>query len=134
VKIYKAVSLLLCIIFAIVGLLFLFLPDGVISFFNTLSNSFGMPVMPVEGTGFYTLLATGYMYLVTVLAFMMFRKPEVSYFPLILIHGKFATSILSLALFIFHNQYLIYITNFIVDGIIGIIVLIFYLNLKKILS
>jgi hypothetical protein len=130
-RLYRPVSLCLCIIFAVVGLLFLFFPDNVLEFFNTLSDSFNMSRMPVQGTGFYTLLAVGYMYLVSALAFLMYRHPEDRRFPLLLTNGKLATSILSLALFLVDEHYLIYITNFVVDGFIGIVVLLFYLKMKK---
>jgi hypothetical protein len=130
-KLYKPVSLSLCIVFALVGLLFLSIPDRVLAFFNALSSSWGMPLMPVEGLGFYPLLAVGYMYLVTVLAFLMYRHPEDRRFPLLLIHAKLATAILSLALFLAAGWYLIYITNFVLDGCIAMMVLAFTLHRKK---
>jgi hypothetical protein len=130
-RFYKLVSLTLCIVFAVVGLIFLVVPDKVLVFFNTVSISWGMSPMPIESFGFYPLLAVGYMYLVTLLAFFMYRHPEDRRFPLLLIYGKLTTSILSLALFLVHERYLIYITNFILDGCIGIVVLTFYLNMKK---
>lgn len=130
-RLYRPVSLTLCIVFVLVGLLFLFSPDMVLEFFNTLSNYLGMPLMPIQSFGFYPLLTVGYMYLVTILAFFMYRHPKDRCFPLLLINGKIATSILSLALFLVHGQYLIYLANFIVDGFIGIVVLLFYMNMKK---
>ncbi|UCF95822.1 MAG: hypothetical protein JSV89_11615 [Spirochaetaceae bacterium] len=130
-KIYRPVSLILCIVFAVVGLLFLCATDRVLIFFNILSSPLGMLPSPVWDLGYYPLLAGGYMYLVTLLAFFMYRHPENRSFPLLLAHGKLATSILSLALFIFHEQYLIYIANFIIDGIIGVVVMLFFLNMKK---
>jgi hypothetical protein len=87
--------------------------------------------MPVQGFGFYHILAVGYMYLVTLLAFFMYRHPEDMRFPLLLTHAKLASSILSLALFLFHERYLIYITNFIVDGFIVILVFFFFLKIKR---
>ena len=128
---YRPVSLCLGIIFAVVGLLFLFIPGKVLGFFNTLSDWLGMPLTPEYGLGFYPLLAVGYMYLITLLAFLMYRHPGDSHFPFLLMNGKLATSILSLALFLVDEHYLIYITNFVVDGFIGILVLFFYLKMKK---
>jgi hypothetical protein len=131
-RLYRPVSLLLAIIFAITGLLFLFIPDKVLILFNNLSPWLSMPQSPVIGANFYLILAAGYMYLVTVLAVLMFRHPENRYFALLLTHAKLASSLLSLALFIFQAHYLIYLANFIVDGIIGLIVAFFYLKVKEI--
>ena len=130
-KIYRPVSLILTILFAITGLLFLFIPGRVLTLFNNMSPAFHLPESPVTGFSFYLILAVGYMYLVTVLAFLMYRNPENKNFPLLLSHGKIASSLLSLGLFVFHAHYLIYITNFVIDGIIGIIVTIFYTRIEK---
>ena len=45
---------------------------------------------------FFPILALGYMYLVTLLAGLMFKNPAIPCFPLLLAQGKFASSILSL--------------------------------------
>jgi hypothetical protein len=129
-NIYRSSSLTLMLIFAITGMFFLIFPDKTIVFFNDLSMSSGIPASPLSGWSLYLILATGYMYIVSVLAYLMFRHPENHYFPLLLIHAKLASSILSLALFLFHAQNLIYITNCIVDGIIGIGVLIMYVKMR----
>ena len=132
-KTYRAVSLVLMILFAITGILFLVSPDRPIAFFNDLSSSLfpGMPQSPAIGWNFYLILAAGYMYLVTVLAFLMFRHPENHHFPLLLAHGKLASSILSLAFFLVQAHYLIYMANFAVDGVIGIVVLLMYARMRK---
>jgi hypothetical protein len=114
-----------------VGLIFLFIPDKVLVFFNNLSSYLGMPLSSVEAFDFYLILAVGYMYLVALLAFLMYRHPENKYFPLLLANGKIASSILSLLLFVIHQPYMIYITNCLIDGLIGIVVLAFYLKLKR---
>lgn len=119
------------ITFTIVGLIFLFMPKGVLVFFNNISRHLGMVLSPVQGTGFYIILAVGYMYLVALLAYFMYRYPENRYFPLLLVNGKLASSILSLFLFLFHQPYLIYIVNCLIDGLIGFVVLGFYLKLKE---
>ncbi len=128
---YRVASLALAVIFAAVGILFMTLPDGVITFFNTISSPFGMPDSPLTGFNFYLVLAAGYMYVVTVLAFMMYRFPEKIHFPLLLTHAKFASSVLALALFLFQTGCLIYITNFIVDAFIGFLALGFYLKMRR---
>jgi hypothetical protein len=88
-------------------------------------------VQSVSGWSFYLILAVGYMYLVTVLAFLMFRHPENRYFPLLMVHAKLASSLLSLALFLLQAHYLVYLANFIVDGMIGIAVLALYLKSRS---
>lgn len=130
-KIYKLFSLCFMIIFAVVGLLFLFFTDPVLAFFNNLSMTFGLPEAPLEATNFYLALASAFMYLVTLLAFMMYRNPENKVYPVLLTHGKIASSVLSLYLFLTHQHYLIYITNFIVDGCIAIVLLLLIKKMKQ---
>jgi hypothetical protein len=130
-KYYRTFSLLMAITFAIVGIIFLFLADGVLEFFNSITTYTGMKLSPVKGVDFYLILAVGYMYLVSLLAYLMFKHPDNPNFPLLLTHAKLASSVLSLGFFILHQPYLIYVINFIVDGLIGLQVLYFYLNIKK---
>jgi hypothetical protein len=122
-KIYRSAGLALAFVFAVVGLLFLFIPDRVVGLFNTLSSSLNMTPAPLPGFSLYLILAVGYMYVVTVLAFLMFRHPENRTFPLLLVHAKLASSILSLAFFLLQAHYLIYLANFVIDGAIGLAVL-----------
>jgi len=121
---YRIVSLLLALGFAAVGCIFLFFPDGVITLFNRLSQPLQWPVSPPVGFHFYLVLAAGYMYLVSVLAWLMFRHPANPVFGILLANGKIATSLLSLAFFLLHAPLLIYLANFVVDGAIGTGVLI----------
>jgi hypothetical protein len=130
-KLYKPISLILMFLFAVTGLLFLFIPDKVLVLFNNLSPTFGMPESPVIGFNFYLILAAGYMYLVTVLAFLMFQNPENRIFPLLLTHAKIASSVLSLGFFLLHEHYLIYLANFIVDGFIGMVVGFLYFKMRQ---
>ena len=123
---YRLLSLILGAAFAVTGTLFLLFPDAPIAFFNSLSSSFGMPQSPVNGWDFYVILAVGYMYVVTILAFSMCRHPENRELPRLLVHAKLASSALSLGLFLLQAHYLIYMVNGIVDGLIGITVLIMY--------
>lgn len=130
-KYYRAISLLLALTFVVVGLIFLFLPDGVLEFFNAIATVAGMKIAPVDGVNFFLILATGYMYLVSLLAFLMYRQPTNPDFPLVLTHAKLASSVLSLGFFICHQPYLIYLTNCLVDGSIGGLVLFFYFRIKQ---
>ena len=131
-KLYRPLSLMLMLLFAATGLIFLFFPDSVLRLFNTLSAPWGWTPAPAAGFSFYLILATGYMYLVTILAFLMFRHPENRYFPLLLINAKLASSVLSLALFLLQAHYLVYLANFAVDGVIGAVVLALYLKAGRV--
>ena len=130
-KYYRTISLLMAVIFVVVGLCFLFLPNNVLEFFNSIAAFSGMKLSPVQGLNFYLILAVGYMYLVSLLAWLMFKHPENFYFPLLLTNAKLASSLLSLSFFIFHQPCLIYLINCLVDGLIGLLVLYFYLQLTK---
>lgn len=118
-KTYRAAALVLAAGFLIVGLLFLAVPQGVVSFFNRLSVPLGLPEAQPAGRPFFLVLASGYMYLVSLLAWLMFKHPENQIFPMLLFQGKLATSLLSLGFFLLHRPFLIYLANFGIDGLIA---------------
>ena len=130
-RLYKLFSLTVSIIFAVVGLIFLFFPDWALIFFNSISGYFRLPQAPLQGTGFYLILASAYMYFVTLLAILMYRHPEQNIYPFLLAQAKLASSVISIYLFFIHQHYLIYLTNFIIDGFIGIAALYFFLKMKN---
>ncbi len=132
VKLYKSGSLTLAVVFALVRLIFIFITNHVLLLFNDISGYLGMPLSPAEGINFYLILAVGYMYLVTLLAYFMYRCPEDPRYPLLLAHGKLASSVLSIYLFTAHQPCLIYIANGIIDGFIGILVMVMYLHIKRV--
>jgi len=117
---YRAVAAFLAGSFISVGLLFLFLPGGVLAFFNLLSATLGFREAPLTGFPFYLVLASGYMYLVALLAGLMFRHPGNETYSGLLVHAKLATALLSLGFFVLHQPFLIYLANFLVDGLIGL--------------
>lgn len=129
-RLYKLFSLAAAAIFAVVGFIFLFFPDSALIFFNNISGYFGLPQAALQGTGFYLTLASAYMYLVTLLAYLMYRYPEQNIYPFLLAQGKLASSIISIYLFLMHQPYLIYLANFAVDGFIGIATL-YLMKMKK---
>jgi len=131
VRLYKVFSFTVAAIFAVVGLIFLFFPDWALIFFNSISGYLRLPQAPLQGTGFYLILASAYMYLVTLLAYLMYRHPEQKIYPFLLVQGKLASSVISIYLFFMHQHYLIYLANFIIDGFIGIVALYFFLKMKK---
>ena len=129
-RVYKWLSLFLCISFGLVGIIFLVIPGDVILFFNRASALFGLDEAPREIHGFYLILAVAYMYFVTLLAWMMFRRPEQKLYLWLLVHAKSASSLLSVLMFLIHRHYLIYVTNAIVDGSIAVLLLVVYALLK----
>ncbi|MEL7566111.1 MAG: hypothetical protein AAGU27_14660 [Dehalobacterium sp.] len=129
-RLYKLFSLALAAIFALVGLIFLFFPDAALTFFNRISGYIGLPQAPVPGTGFYLILAAAYMYLVTILAYRMYRYPKENIYPLLLAHGKLASSVISIYLFLVHQPYLIYLANFVIDGSLGMAAL-YLMKMRK---
>lgn len=129
---YRPLSLLAAATFALVGLILLLLPEEVLTFFNQASLSLGMPQMPVQAGGYYLILAVGYMCVVTLLAWLMYRNPSNRTFPLLLAQAKLATAALSLLFFLTDQQYLLYLGNLVVDGLIGLVALVFYVKLAHV--
>jgi len=130
-RLYRLVSLALAVAFAAVGLVFLFLPGGVLEFFNQLSPPLGLAPAPVQPGSFFPILAVAYMVLVTSLAWLMFSRPGNPLLPLLLAQGKFASSFLSLFFFFGRAPYLVCLANAVVDGGIGVLVLWLYFQQKK---
>ena len=120
---YRLAGLTLAATFALVGLIFLFLPERVLVLFNRLSPPLGLSPAPVQPGSFYPILAVAYMALVTWLAWQMFRKPGNPLFPLLLAQGKIASSLISLFFFFGRAPYLACLANAVVDGGIGALVL-----------
>lgn len=118
----KAFSLVLALTFAAAGFLFLYIPEGVLRFFNGVSEPLGFRHSPVPDRGFYLILAVAYMWVATWLAWKMYLRPRDRIFPSLLIQAKTASSVLSLAFYFFHEHYLIYLVNALVDGLIAIAV------------
>lgn len=128
---YKRISLGLAVIFGIVGLIFLFMSSDVLLLFNRISGVPGMEEAVPGGHYFYVILAVAYMYCVTVLAFLMYRSPDTPAYPLLLFNGKFASAIVSVLFFVFERHLLIYLTNGIVDGLIGVLVVAMHRSIKR---
>jgi hypothetical protein len=119
---YKALSLGLALVFAAVGVIFLVLPRETLGFFNGISRHWGMIEGPAERS-FFGVLAAAYMYVVTVLAWLMYRFPREKAYPMLLANAKFASSALSFLLFAVHVPWLIYLVNGILDAGLGFVAL-----------
>lgn len=127
---YRAFSLGLAVVFALVGGVFLFLPRETLAFFNAVSRRLGMIEGPAERS-FFGVLAAAYMYVVTILAWFMYRSPGEKIYPLILGQAKLASSLLSFLMFFFQAPWLIYLVNGIVDGGLALIVLMLFLEVRS---
>lgn len=127
---YKALSIALSVLFAVVGLIFFLMPADVLVLFNNIARMCRMEESPVQGYSFYLILAVGYMYLVSLLAFMMFLHPENKSFIVLLINAKAASSIISIIMFVFQRPYLIYGVNAVIDGSIALLMTVLYTRLK----
>lgn len=113
-------------VFAAVGGLFLAAPGSVVSFFNQLSIPLGMRPAPAAGPSLYSALAGAYMYMVTLLAWNMARRPKEDIYPRLLVHAKLASALLSFGLCLIYAPYLVLLANGIIDGLIGAVVHIWF--------
>ncbi len=120
---YRTIALFFGASFAVVGVLFLVVPGGVLGFFNGLSVRLGFASGEVEKTGFFGILAAAYMYVVSLLAVRMYRHPDVRLYPVLLMNAKFASALLSVGFFLAESPLLIYLANALVDAGIGFITL-----------
>ena len=128
---YRSLGLAMALIFAAVGLVFVFLPERVLEFFNRLSLPLGLAPAPVRPGSFFPILAAAYMVLVAALAWLMFKKPANPFMPQLLALGKLASALISLAYFFWSAPYLVCLANAVVDGGIGLLVLGLYGLQKK---
>jgi len=130
-KVYRYISLTMMVVFGLVGVCFLFMSDGVVIFFNQMSAMVGMEEVAPGKEHFYVILSFAYMYIVALLAFLMYRDAQNSIFPFILFNAKIASSAVSILLFFADKHLLIYLINGIVDGAIGLLVIVMYQAAKR---
>jgi hypothetical protein len=108
--------------FAVVGIVFLAIPEKVLAAFNWLASGLGWPESTTAVYTLYLALTAGYMYVVTVLGWKIARHPDDRVYPTLLVHAKTASAIVCLGLFALQEQYLLYLANFVVDGAIALAV------------
>jgi hypothetical protein len=125
----KTFSLSLTLIFGLVGGIFLILPQEVLRFFNAISRRLGMVEGPAEPS-FFVVLAVAYMYVVTILAWFMFKAPKEKIYPLLLTHAKLASAVFSFVMFAVQAPCLIYLVNGVVDAGLGLLVLAVHLRTR----
>jgi hypothetical protein len=113
---------LLAASFALVGLLFIAVPSGVLDVISDVGEWFGNDHRaPHTQEDLWLALAFAYMLVITGIC-LVAQADVVRYRPLILVlaAGKTASSLGALAFFVFDEQVFIYLLNFLVDGFLAL--------------
>lgn len=121
-RLIRITGVSLAVTFAAVGLIFVATPAKVLAAFNWLAAKLDWPVSTTQSYTLYLALAVAYMYVVTLLAWQMARRPEERVFPWLLVHAKAASVVVCLGLFALQEQYLLYLVNAVVDGALALLV------------
>jgi membrane-associated phospholipid phosphatase len=114
----------LAVSFAVVGILFIATPDGVLHRIDQLGDALGsFSHAPRTEEKLWLALAFAYMTVITGLAFVVSLDP-VRYRPMLLVlaAGKAASSLAAGAFYLEHDVF-IYLLNFLVDGGLVLVVL-----------
>ena len=109
---------LLALSFAVVGILFIAVPNGVLDVISDLGDWFGNFTRAPHGDE-QLWLALGFAYMVVITGICLVAQTDVvRYRPLLLVlaAGKTASSLASLAFFLFDEHVFAYLLNFLVDG------------------
>ena len=117
---------LLAASFAVVGILFIAVPNGVLDVISDLGNDIGSFTRAPETVEKFWL-ALGFAYMVVIAGICAVVQADVQRyrpFLLVLAAGKAASSLSALGLFVFDSHVFIYLLNFIVDGfLVGVALL-----------
>ena len=116
---------LLAVGFAVVGILFIAVPSGVLDVISDLGNAIGsFPRAPHTEEKLWLALAFAYMVVITGIC-LVAQADVVRYRPLLLVlaAGKTASSLGSLAFFLIQEQVFIYLLNFLIDGFLAVLAL-----------
>jgi hypothetical protein len=116
---------LLAVSFAVVGILFIAVPSGVLETISDLGDSLGGFTRAPHGTEqLWLALAFAYMVVITGICIVA-QADVVRYRPLLLVlaAGKTASSLGSLGFYLFDQHVFIYLLNFLVDGFLALLAL-----------
>jgi hypothetical protein len=114
---------LLAASFAVVGILFIAVPSGVLDVVSDLGNWIGsFPRAPHTQEDLWLALAFAYMVVITGIC-LVAQADVVRYRPLLLVlaAGKTASSLGSLAFYLVDEHVFIYLLNFLVDGFLALL-------------
>lgn len=106
--------------FALVGLLFVVAPDGVLSFLDDLGEGLG-DFSAAPETDEMLWLALGFAYMVVIAGLCLLAQADVVRYRaliLVLAAGKAASSLAGLAFFLFEDDVFAYLVNFVLDGVL----------------
>jgi hypothetical protein len=113
---------LLAASFALVGLLFIAMPDGTLGALSDLGDAIGSFTEAPETTQ-QLWLALGFAYMVVITGICLVVQADVArYRPLLLVlaAGKAASSLASLGFYLFDEDVFAYLLNFLVDGFLAL--------------
>ena len=113
---------LLAASFAVVGILFIAAPDGVLDVISDLGDAIGdFPRAPETTEQLWLALGFAYMVVITGICVVV-QADVVRYRPLLLVlaAGKAASSLAGLGFFVFDQDVFIYLLNFLVDGCLAL--------------
>jgi hypothetical protein len=116
---------LLAVSFAVVGILFIAVPSGVLDTISDLGDSLGeFSRAPHTQEDLWLALAFAYMVVITGIC-LVTQADVVRYRPflLVLAVGKTASSLGSLGFYLFDDDVFIYLLNFLVDGFLALLAL-----------
>jgi nitric oxide reductase large subunit len=116
---------LLAVTFAVVGLLFIAVPSGVLDVISDVGEWFGNETRaPHTQEDLWLALAFAYMVVITGICLVV-QTDVVRYRPVLLVltAGKTASSLGSLAFFLIDERVFIYLLNFLVDGFLALLAL-----------
>jgi nitric oxide reductase large subunit len=113
---------LLAATFAVVGILFIAVPSGVLDVISDVGEWFGNDTRAPH-TQEYLWLALAFAYMVVITGICLLAQSDVVRYRaliLVLAAGKTASSLGSLAFFLIQDQVFIYLLNFLVDGFLAV--------------
>ena len=114
---------LLAVSFAVVGILFIAVPSGVLDVISDVGEWFGNDTRAPH-TQEYLWLALSFAYMVVITGIcLVVQMDVVRYRPLLLVlaAGKTASSLGSLLFFVIQEHVFIYLLNFLVDGFLALL-------------
>jgi hypothetical protein len=116
---------LLAVSFAVVGLLFIAIPNGVLDTLSDFGDSLGDFTRAPHGTE-QLWLALAFSYMVVIAGICVIAQTDVVRFrPLLLLLavGKTASSLSALGFYLFDQDVFVYLLNFLVDGSLVLVAL-----------
>jgi hypothetical protein len=115
----------LAVCFAVVGLLFIITPNGVLGRMDDVGDWIGsFSTAPRSEEKLWLALAFAYMTVITGIAWLVSTDlGRYRPFLLVLAAGKAASSLAAGAFYVFHDDVFIYLLNFLVDGSLVAVVL-----------